>query len=123
MHETSRNLIVVEDEPILAMMIEDLAEDLGWTVEGTAHTEADAFDVLSHCRPALALLDINLGLTTSLAVASSCRDRHIPVVFMTGYTARDVPPQCGDAPILAKPFSPADFEQAIRRAMLAAGTA
>jgi CheY-like chemotaxis protein len=117
MHQTSKNLIVVEDEPLLAMLIEDIVQDLGWTVDGSAHTEADAFIVLAGCTPTLALLDINLGLTTSLAIASTCRDRHIPIVFMTGYTARDVPLQCGDAPILTKPFSTDDLQQAIRRAM------
>ena len=117
MRHVNQNLIVVEDEPIIAMMIEDLAQELGWTVEGSAHTEAEAFSLLDKCRPQLALLDINLGLTTSLAVASSCRDRHIPVVFMTGYTARDVPSQCGDAPVLAKPFSPDDLGRALERAL------
>jgi CheY-like chemotaxis protein len=117
MQHVKQNLIVVEDEPIIAMMIEDLAQELGWTVEGSAHTEAEAFGLLNSCSPQLALLDINLGLTTSLAVASSCRDRRIPVVFMTGYCARDVPIQCGDAPILAKPFSPDDLERALRRAL------
>jgi CheY-like chemotaxis protein len=117
MHRTSKNLIVVEDEPLLAMMIENLVKDLGWTVEGSAYTEADAFIVLAECSPSLALLDINLELTTSLAVASACRDRHIPIVFMTGYTARDVPLQCGNAPILTKPFSTHDLQQAIGRAI------
>lgn len=117
MHQTSRHLIVVEDEPLLAMMIEDIVQDLGWTVDGSAHTEAEAFTVLARCAPTLALLDINLGLTTSLAVACTCRDRHIAVVFMTGYTARDVPLQCGDAPILTKPFSTDDLQQAIKRAI------
>ena len=116
MHQTNRNLIVVEDEPILAMMLGETVQELGWIVDGTACTEAGAFDVLSKCHPKLALLDIHLGLTTSLAVASACRDRHIPVVFMTGYTARDIPPQCGDAPIVSKPFSSDELERAIARA-------
>jgi CheY-like chemotaxis protein len=77
----------------------------------------DAFTILAACNPKLAILDINLGLTTSLAVASECRERHIPVVFMTGYTAKDVPLQCGDAPVLAKPFSPQELALAMLRAL------
>jgi CheY-like chemotaxis protein len=119
MQHLDKSLIIVEDEPIIAIMIEDLVRELGWTVDGSAHTEANAFGLLANCSPKLALLDINLGLTTSLAVAASCRDRHIPIVFMTGYTAKDVPVQCGDAPVLAKPFSPEELERALRRAFLA----
>lgn len=117
MHQTNPSLIVVEDEPILAMMIGETVQDLGWTVDGSACSEEAAFHVLAGCHPKLALLDIHLGLTTSLAIASACRDRHIPVVFMTAYTAKDVPPQCGDAPVLAKPFSSEELERAIRRAL------
>lgn len=117
MQNAAQSLIVVEDEPIISIMIEELVQELGWTVNGSAHTEADAFSLLGACTPRLALLDINLGLTTSLAVAASCRDRHIPIVFMTGYTARDVPSQCGDDPVLAKPFSPDALDQALRRAL------
>jgi|GEM_PF-618021 len=120
MHQKKRNLIVVEDEPILAAMIGEIIQDLGWDVEGTACSEADAFIVLEKSHPQLAVLDIHIGMTTSLAIASACRDRSIPVLFMTGYTAGDVPAQCGDAPILAKPFTSEDLERAIKRAMSAA---
>jgi len=112
-----QDLIVVEDEPLIALMIEDLVQELGWTVAGYAHTESNAFGLLETCKPKLALLDINLGLTTSLAVAASCRDRHIPIVFMTGYTAKDVPPQCGNDPVIAKPFSSEDLAVAMQRAL------
>jgi CheY-like chemotaxis protein len=117
MQAIDQSLIIVEDEPLISMMIGEIAEDLGWSVDGRAHCEADAFTLLSKSNPDLALLDINLGLTTSLAVAASCWERGIPVVFVTGYTARDVPPLCGDAPVLAKPFSPVDLDNALRRAM------
>jgi DNA-binding response OmpR family regulator len=117
MQNEAQSLILVEDEPLISIMIEELLQDLGWTVDGSAHTEADALTLLGTCSPRLALLDINLGLTTSLAVAASCRDRQIPVLFMTGYTARDVPPQCGEYPVLAKPFSPDALDQALRRAL------
>jgi CheY-like chemotaxis protein len=112
-----QNLIVVEDEPLIAMMIEELLAELGWTVDGSAHSEAEAFILLDRCSPKLALLDINLGLTTSLAVAASCRERHIPVVFMTGYSIQDVPRQRGDAPVLSKPFSPEDLKRALKWAI------
>ena len=119
MQAIDQSLIIVEDEPLISMMVGEIAEDLGWKVDGSAQTEADAFALLNRSVPSLALLDINLGLTTSLAVAASCRDRGIPVVFITGYSAKEVSPLCGGAPVLAKPFSPEDLDQALRRAMVA----
>ena len=110
-------LMIVEDEPLIAMMIEEMAGEIGWTVEGSLHSEADAFAFLNDNQPLLAVLDINLGLTTSLGVAAACHDRNIPVVFTTGYTAADVPPQCGNAPVLAKPFSTEELARAIKRGL------
>lgn len=117
MERTDKGLIVIEDEPVIASMIEDIAHDIGWLVIGSAHTETDAFKLLDQCEPRLAILDVNLGLADSLAVAASCRDRGIAVVFVTGYTARDLPRQCADAPILAKPFSFDQLERSIERAL------
>ena len=110
-------IMIVEDEPLIAMMIEEMANDLGWAVGACLHTEADAFAFLNAHNPCIAVLDINLGLTTSLAVAAACRDRDIPVVFTTGYTASDIPPQCGNAPVLAKPFSTDELALALRRGL------
>jgi len=117
MQKASQNLIVVEDEPLIAIMLMDLVEDLGWTVDGSAYTAEEAFSLLAECNPKLAILDINLGQTTSLEVASACRERGIPIVFVTGYTAQDVPLECGNAPILPKPFSAESLRRSIQRAL------
>ena len=115
-----RNVILVEDEPFIAIMVEEMLAELGCDLAGTAHSENEAFDLLTKGNVSLALLDIELGAANSLAVADSCRDRNIPIVFMTGYTARDVPSQCGDAPILTKPFSEGELQRAIERALFKA---
>ena len=120
MSESTRSVIVVEDEPLVTMLIEDMVSELGWEIVGTAQTEAKALDVLAKCTPALAILDINLGQQTSLAVAEVCRNRCIPVVFTTGYTAGDVPPECGDAPVLPKPFSLDELATALQRGLKSA---
>lgn len=117
MQKDPQNLIVVEDEPLIAIMLMDLLEDLGWTVDGSAYTADEAFSLLAECNPKLAILDINLGQTTSLEVASMCRERGIPILFVTGYTAQDVPLECGNAPILPKPFSAENLRRAIQRAL------
>ncbi|MBZ9938655.1 response regulator [Mesorhizobium sp. BR1-1-16] len=110
-------LIIVEDEPIIAMMVEEMAIELGWRVEGLADSEAGAAALLNTSKPDLALLDIHLGSDSGLRVAEICRGRGVPVVFMTGYPETDIPPRCGDAPILLKPFLPAELGRAAKRSL------
>jgi CheY-like chemotaxis protein len=113
----SGSMVIVEDEPVIALMIEAMATDLGWSVAWTAHNEPSAFDLLESSTPTIAVLDINLGLTTSFALAAACHDRGIPILFITGYTATKIPDRCGNDPILAKPFSPEDFQIALGRCL------
>jgi CheY-like chemotaxis protein len=109
-------MIIVEDEPIICLMIEGLADELGWTSLGSASNECEARRLLEQALPSVAVLDINLSAsTTSIEIASICRTRGVPVLFITAYTAAALPEACGDAPILAKPFSAEDFGAALRR--------
>ena len=113
MSAKENGILIVEDEPSISMMLEDMLTDLGFVVDGCAYREEEALDLLESSMPDLALLDINLGLTTSLAIAAACKNRGIAVVFTTGYATQDVPSECGNAPILSKPFSTADLKTAI----------
>ena len=58
----SGGLIIVENEPLITMMIEDMARALGWTVMGSAAIESSALELFESCCPDLALLDIRLQL-------------------------------------------------------------
>lgn len=111
------SIIVVEDEPLISIMIEDMAGELGWRIDGTAQTEAKAFELLQRQRPTVAILDMNLGGATSFAVAAACRDQGIPIVLTTGYLAGDLPPECADAPVLPKPFSIEELASALHKCM------
>lgn len=109
-------MVIVEDEPVIAMLIEEMAAELGWQV-ACAHSEQSAFELLATMTPTMAVLDVNLGLVNSFALAASCQDRGIPILFITGYTAMEIPEGCGNGPILAKPFSPEDFQIALGRCL------
>lgn len=113
-----RQIFVVEDEPLISMMIEEMVVEAGWEIAASVHTEYEAIAALDVCAPTLAVLDINIGPTTSLAVAGLCKKRGIPVVFTTGYIARDIPKECGSAPVLAKPFSQDELASTLRRAFV-----
>ena len=110
-----RPMFIVEDEVLLLSVLEDVGAELGWTIAGGARDEGTALRVLAGIRPSVAVIDINLGLSTGFGVSAACHARAIPVLFVTGFTGEDIPRECGDDPILAKPFSINDFARALDR--------
>jgi CheY-like chemotaxis protein len=109
-------VLIVEDEPLIAILAEDMIQELGYEVVGTAHSVLEALSALLEHRPEIALLDIKLRSETSLPIAELCRQLGIRVAFTTGYSARDIPEECGDAPVLAKPYSLVELQEALERA-------
>jgi DNA-binding response OmpR family regulator len=114
-----KSMIIVEDEAMVSTTIEMFATELGWRVVGAAYSETSALELVQRVNPTVAVMDIHLGSATSFSVAHSCRVRGIVVLFMTGYTAENLPKECGDDPVLAKPFSVEEFEQALGRCIAA----
>lgn len=117
MRHCESSVLVVEDEPLISIMVEDMLQDMGLRVTGTAQTEQAALDLLQSDRPSVALLDVNLGASDSLMVARACRAAQIPIIFTTGYRVKDLPDGCQDTPVLAKPFSPEELEEVVMRVL------
>lgn len=106
-NEPPRRVLVVEDEAIVAMLIEDLLLELGHTVVGVAATPAEAIDMVRTRQFDLALLDINLGDGhTSFEAAVLLGELHRPFAWLTGYGAPGVPDQFETVPVLGKPIDP-----------------
>lgn len=81
---SSAEVLVVEDEPIIAL---DMACELqlaGWGVVGPALTLGEARRLLRNHGVRVALLDVNVGEETSFDFARACRSAGIEVIFMTG---------------------------------------
>ena len=103
------DVLIIEDEPIIAMDIEELVLGCGHRVVGVASTEADAVEIARLHRPGLILADINLGVggDGSSAVARIMRSHYAPVIFVTAYPERLL---TGDALepafVITKPFEP-----------------
>lgn len=113
-----RRVLVVEDEAMIAMLVEDMLGDLGCTVVGPAHTIAEA-SALIETAGALdaALLDVNLGGTPVFALADALRDRGVPMIFSTGYGDAGLREADRGAPVLQKPFRAHDLAQALSLAL------
>ena len=103
------DVLIIEDEPIIAMDIEELVASCGHRVVGVAATERDAVAIAERCRPGLILADINLGSggDGTSAVSRILRSHYAPVIFVTAYPERLL---TGDALepafVITKPFEP-----------------
>ncbi len=108
-------VLVVEDEAIIAILMEDLLEDLGCQVVATAGTLEDAIAAARTGEFDLAFLDVNLRGVPVYPVAEVLRARAIPFAFVTGYGSVGVAATHVEAPILQKPFQSRDLAAIILR--------
>ena len=99
----AKPILVVEDEALVAMMIADTLEDIGWRVIGPAATVAQALELMGAEEPEAAVLDVNLGGETVYPVAEALQERGVPYLFLTGYGAAGVEPGFAAARVLQKP--------------------
>jgi CheY-like chemotaxis protein len=111
-------IMIVEDEALVALMVEDLLTDFGCRISGSFGAVDEALDYLKDAAtppPALdgAVLDVNVGGTMVFPVAERLRAAGIPFVFATGYGAL---PRRGfeDVPVLNKPIDPVLLEDAVK---------
>jgi CheY-like chemotaxis protein len=99
------DVLIVEDDPIIALDFEDTILNLGVKSVRSAGNVATALDLIAARAPEFALLDIGLARENSFAVAERLAALKIPFAFVTGYGADKVPPAFADRPRLPKPCS------------------
>jgi len=104
------DVLVIEDEPIIALDVGQLVEGCGHRVVGVASSEAEAVELARSTRPGLILADVNLGPGGDgiSAVQRIMREQQVPVIFVTAYPERllTAAGQVEPAFIIAKPFEP-----------------
>jgi DNA-binding response OmpR family regulator len=99
-------VLLVEDEPLIAMMLEDFLDALEKTHAGTADSVAAALPLVEAGGFDAAILDVNLrGGEKSFAIADALAERNIPFVFATGGGGDEIAASHRDRPRLAKPFT------------------
>jgi CheY-like chemotaxis protein len=109
-------VLLVEDEPIIAMTAEDMLEALGCTVAASAATLDEALAASRGGGFDVAMLDINLNGVVSLPVADLLKAAGTPFIFTTGYGAGGCGPH-EDVPLVTKPYRLIDLEGALGRAV------
>ncbi|MBW6400944.1 response regulator [Roseomonas sp. HJA6] len=111
----THRILVVEDEALVAMLVEDALEDAGFGVIGPVRSVAQALEVLEAERPDAAVLDLNLAGENSVSVADALVALGIPFVVATGYGAAGLPAGHRGVPVLPKPYDPADLTAVLAR--------
>ncbi|MET3825929.1 MULTISPECIES: response regulator [Sphingomonas] len=101
-----QSILVVEDEPLIAMMIEDFLDVLGKSLAGSADSVGSALQLVDAGGIDAAILDVNLrGGEKSFPIAEALAARNIPFVFATGGSHDSVGDAWADRPTLSKPFT------------------
>jgi CheY-like chemotaxis protein len=107
---TGRRMLVVEDEPLVAMDIRTSLVAAGCEVLGPAGTIAEAKALIEHASFDAALLDLNIEGVSSEELAQMLARKDIPFAFVTGYRRMALPESVRESLLLPKPF---DREQLI----------
>lgn len=118
--ELRTNVLIIEDEPIIAADIEGLVSELGHSVDAIAATQTEAVKVAKSVKPGLVLADVQLadGSSGIDAVTDILGDYDVPVIFITAFPERLL---TGDKPepayLISKPFRPENVKAAISQAL------
>ena len=111
---TAKKILLVEDEPLISMMLEDFLDILDREAAGSADCCAAALALLDKGGIDAAILDVNLrGGETSWPIAERLRDLGIPFILATGGSDDMIDPAFRDRPVLSKPFTLESVEQAL----------
>jgi PAS domain S-box-containing protein len=104
MQGNKSRVLLVEDEALVAMMIQETLHEFGYQVVGPLNSASEALAAAREGHFDAAVLDINLGDGLVYTVAEILGVRGVPFVFVTGYDADSVDPRFSEVPVLQKPI-------------------
>ncbi|MCA0367306.1 MAG: response regulator [Proteobacteria bacterium] len=115
---SGRRVLVVEDESLVAMLLETILEDMGCTPVGPA-SNVDEGEAIARDTVDLdaALLDVNLAGRQVFPVAAVLKARGVPFVFSTGYGESGLPDEWRGNPTIQKPLTEAAVRDALMQAL------
>lgn len=112
-------VLVVEDELLVALMLEDMLAELGHEVAAIASDLGKALRLASDGRFDLAILDVNLSGSYVYPVADKLSERGIPFAFASGYGQQSLDERHRHRPTLQKPFEESGLKRIIADALKA----
>ena len=102
-------VLIVEDEPVLALGIARLLRLHGFEIAGCVGSVSKALAVIEDADCDIAVLDVNLRGETVMPVAELLRQRGRPFVFISGYDGADLKAIFSDVPVFPKPFDASEL--------------
>lgn len=119
MLEMSAKILIVEDEPLLAMAMSEQLREAGFEIAGTASVLAKAMTLLDQVECSAAILDCRLRGESIEPLASALSERDIPFLFYSGASSADVPERFRNMPLLTKPAGGIDLITALKTLLAA----
>ena len=115
---SARRVLLVEDEALVAMLLETILEDMGCIPVGPAASVEDGL-VMANDAESLdaALLDVNVAGRQVFPIAEALKTRGVPFVFSTGYGESGLPDAWRGHPTVQKPFTESAIRAALMKAM------
>lgn len=105
-------VLIVEDEMLVAMMLEDMVADMGLVVAGVANRLAEGLSYARSLDLDAAVLDVNLDGELSFPIARLLKERSVPFFFATGYGAKGLDEEFHSTLVVEKPFNASDLSRA-----------
>ena len=112
-----RSILVVEDEPLIAMMLEDFLDSLGHRIAGSCESVEDALAIVERGDFDVAIIDVQLKNGEKVwPVADRLADTGKPFILATGGHVEPPPARHAAAPVLSKPYTIDAIEPALAEA-------
>jgi two-component SAPR family response regulator len=106
-------VLVVEDEMTVAMLIEDMVNELSFELAAVFPRLEDAMRLADSIEFDVAMLDVHLNGKTVFPFAAELEKREIPFLFATAYGGRGIPAEFRNHLVLEKPFGPLELGRAL----------
>lgn len=114
--ETAQNrVLILEDEPLIAMLLEDYLAQAGYDVVAVASTVEEAGSCVDSLQFDLAIVDVNMQGRQTFAIAERLIAKGVPFMFATGYGSHALPETFRSLPVLNKPFTEEDLLGALEK--------
>ena len=113
----NQRTLIVEDEPLLTLLLEEMLQEIGCQVAGTASSFDEAMEKVKTLEFDVAVVDLNLNGRQSDPILQTLIGRGRPFVISTGYGIHSLPLTLRDKPILHKPFQASALQAALRAAL------
>ncbi len=109
------HILVVDDEPLIAIMLQDWLNEIGFKTVGPACNIADALRLVGSEIIDAAILDVSVGNSDTVPVARALKEKLVPFIYLTGHVNFRLPTVIEGAPVATKPVDFTALEILLRK--------